>query len=688
MNKLFLLLAFCSFLCGDSLSTKAQCPVGQSQVSISVQTDGYAYEGYWELVPAGNSCGTGTIASGGNAAQIGCNGGGAPYTGTAGNGYANNTTYNSANFCFNNTAAYSIKYIDDYADGGFIFTVKINGFPVYVFSGSGASQTYNFTITPPPAYDLSIKKISLPMYGQQGAKIIKGTIFNYGSTTINSFDLNYKINSGATVTQTITGLSIPGYTSYSFTHPTSWNVSANGTYAIDAWATNLNGANADMNSANDHTTFTYVAGDPIPDKIADYMHSNHTFTTIANSANGIAQPRDLDFHPVLTRNELWVVLKSTEAIGGKTAKISNAGGSSQNVLVQKDGNAWHFMSLPTGIAFSDNGNFCTSPGVLDANHGTGHYTGPALWNSDPAVYAQPSGGNGSHIDMLHQCPYAMGVAWEKDNVFWVFDSYYGDIMRNDFQDDHGPGNDDHSDGRIRAYNDFTVARINLETPCHMALDAAKKYLYIVDAGNSRIIRLDITTGSQTGNFTLYGESIAEHSIYTGASWSSYINTGSMQPSGIDVIGSNLIISDYATGDILIYDCSGSSGTLKGKITTGQAGVQGLKIGPDGKIWFVNYLTNEVKRVDYTLWPAGVNNIAQTKALIYPNPAHNLLNIQSGNIKNVGMTITVTDVTGQLVYKAIADHSEHTIDISKWAKGMYVVAVTNKDETTLQKVTIE
>lgn len=688
MRKIIFLLLTAA-CCVTNTVVNAQCPAGQTQVSIVVITDDYGYEGYWELVPGGGSCGTATIASGGNAAQVGCTGGGAPYTATAGNGYANNSTFTSTSFCLTTGGAYTIKYVDDYGDGGFTFKVMINGFPVHIFSGSGAVQTYNFNVTPPPAYDLSVGKIALPMYGQPGAKTIKGSIFNYGNTTITSFDLNYKINSGATVTSTISGVSIPGYTSYDFTHPTAWNVTTNGSYVIDAWATNLNGSNPDTNTANDHKTFTYVVGDATPNKIDDYLHSTHTFTTIANSTNGIAQPRDLDFHPVLNRNELWVVLKSTEAIGGKTAKISDAGLPTQSVLVQKDQNAWHFMSLPTGIAFSDNGNFCTSPGVLDANHSTGHYTGPALWSSNPAIYAVPSGGNGSHLDMLHQCPYSMGVAWEKDNVFWVFDSYLGDLMRNDFQNDHGAGNSDHSDGRIREYKDFSVARINLDIPCHLALDENKKWLYVVDGGNGRIIRMDITTGSQTGTFTPYAaEPLAENSVYTGATWSAYINTGTMQPSGVDVIGNNLIISDYATGDILIYDCSGGTGILKGKITTGQPGVQGVKIGPDGKIWYVNYQTNEVKRVDYTLWPTGINNIAQSKAAIYPNPAHSNLTIKSGNANVFDMTITVVDVTGRQVYQTKTDRIEHTIDVSRWSKGMYIVSVSDRDGSTVQKVTID
>lgn len=95
------------------------------------------------------------------------------------------------------------------------------------------------------------------------------------------------------------------------------------------------------------------------------------FTTIANTVNGILVPRDLDFHPDLRRFELWTILKEMEHNGGKTVTIHNAGKPNQTSEVKQDGNAWHFMSLPTAIAFSDNSNFATSPGVYDANHDGG-----------------------------------------------------------------------------------------------------------------------------------------------------------------------------------------------------------------------------------------------------------------------------------------------------------------------------
>ena len=685
MKKIISLFGIVVLLCSAISNSKAQCSAGLSEVVISVQTDDYGYEGYWELVPAGNACGSGTIQSGGNLTQIGCLGGGSPYTADTGNGYANNTTINTTPSCYATGNVYDIKYIDDYGDGGFVFTVKINGFPIYSFTGSGGDHTFTFINKPPPSYDLSVTKIEMPLYGSQGNKTIAGSIFNYGITTISSFDLNYSINNGAAVTQNISGVSIPAYTSYQFAHPTLWNVSENGTFNIDVWATNLNGSNPDTNLTNDHGVFTLIIGDPIPNIIDDYTHADFTFTTIANSSDGILEPRDLDFHPILNRNELWIVLKSTEESGGKTAKISNAGQTGQSVLVQQDGNAWHFMSLPTGIAFSDNGNFSTSPGVLDANHGDGHFTGPTLWSSDPAIYAMPSGGNGSHLDMLHQCPYAMGVTWEKDNAFWVFDGFNGDLMRCDFVDDHGPGNHDHSDGRVRSYEDIPVGFADLDVPCHMAFDDNKQWLYIVNGSDNKIYRMDITTGSETGSFIPYLETLAEHSIYTGTTNEVYISTGLTQPCGIDIIGNRLVVSDFTTGEIVIYDCSGPTAIELVRIATGTTGVQGVKIGPDGKIWYVNKSTNEVKRIDYNLWTVGVNESTKSFSNItaYPNPSADQWNI-SGNSQNKITNTALYNMLGEYIENAVAIQNGNSFSLhinnQNLASGSYFLKLINTNST--------
>lgn len=214
------------------------------------------------------------------------------------------------------------------------------------------------------------------------------------------------------------------------------------------------------------------------------------------------------------------------------------------------------------------------------------FQGPALWSTDPAVYAKKnlvadkqlgtsfcngspeqekcwkdkyanpvclndnrkcSPGDlgkpftlGSHLDMLHESPLCMGIAWEKENAYWVFDGCggsqaqadksghpisghgenfellasnlaaveeelerkncedLGDIVRYDFRVDHGAGFDDHCDGLIERYAIRQVRRAD-GVPSHMLLWQGQ--LFIADSGNHRVARLDPAKAGSRGPYS-------------------------------------------------------------------------------------------------------------------------------------------------------------------------------------------
>jgi hypothetical protein len=299
------------------------------------------------------------------------------------------------------------------------------------------------------------------------------------------------------------------------------------------------------------------------------------FRMIAMNTSRIDKPQDLDFHPT-RQNEVWIVNKGTEESGSTT-----------NFIHKKDGNAWHFMSLTSALAFSENGNWASTPNVLDANHDGGRYTGPSLWSSDMSIYAEPSGGNGSHLDMVHQSPLSMGIAAEKQNIFWVFDGYYNNIIRYDFVDDHGPGNDYHSDAKLRRYTEVKVKR-DPNVPSHLVLDKEKKWLYIVDGGNKRILRLDINSGYVAANLPPVDEDLAEYSRMAGANWEVFYDSGLQKPCGIDIVDNRLFISDYETGAIICIDVN--SKKQMARINTGSPGITGIKVYKN-RLWYVNETQN-------------------------------------------------------------------------------------------------
>ena len=393
---------------------------GQASVSMTVHAGSDGSEGYWEIVPTGSPCGTAaTIASGGNPA-VGCNGGGVQAQ-PAG-GYANGAIVNEGAWILTTGAQYDLIYVDDWGDGGFSFDMRVNFYQTVSFEGMGLGATFTFTAEEPAAYDMTVYGSNLYSYVTTGSFDIEAQVFNKGTATINSFDLNYMVDGGTVYTDPIT-TSLSTFWKQDIVHSTPLNIATNGVYEIKIWADNFNGGNADLANLNDTLTKVIEAGPGRPNYLNGYLNTPVTVEQVASSSNQLNSPTDLDFHPVLTNMELWVCNKGTENSGGSTVTLYNAGEAGQTSVYKQDGNAWHFMSLPTGMAFSQNGNWANSPGVYDANHNGGAaFTGPSLWSSDMNTYAENAGAgtNGSHLDMLHVSPKSQGIAAETDNAFWLF----------------------------------------------------------------------------------------------------------------------------------------------------------------------------------------------------------------------------------------------------------------------------
>ncbi len=652
--------------------SRSQCGAGETALYLNIATDQWGYECYWQVTPLGNACDVGTIDEGGNLAQVGCNGAGQQDATTA-QGYADYASISEGPICLTIGESYTLHYIDDYSDGGATFELELFGFPLLNFTGMGDNNEFDFTVVEPLLYDVAGEAVQSFTYVQPGDIPVSCQFFTRGSETITSVEFSYQVNGGQIVVGQLDGLSILPFTSFNLVHPQPWNELNTGEYTLDVWISAING-NADMNTANDIASRLMTVGPGIPNILDDYMAFMPEIEQIAGSGQSINEPRDLDFHPVLTRKELWVVLKSTENSGGKTVKISNAGEGTQDELLQQDGNAWHFMSLPTGIAFSRNENFATSPGVYDANHdGGAPFTGPALWSSDPDIYAQPSGGNGSHLDMLHESPYSMGIAAEVDNKFWVTCGDHNEIMSFDFQHDHGPGNSDHSDGIIYKYPipGYSEDAAH-EIPDHLVFDANTGWLYACNSQQNRVIRINTNTGTPGDDATPH-EATSVYKYMDNFTWEEYITDGLDAPTGIDIVEDRMIVSNYNTGDIQLYDISGSTPLLLTTIPTGDNGIMGVKVGPDGFIWYVNKLNDTVMRVGL----GAVTVKEKTDDVLFsisPNPANQYLNVGYSQIRTLAKAeVQILDMSGRVILTEVLNSNHSTrLDISFLANGVYNV----------------
>ncbi|MBC7383263.1 MAG: T9SS type A sorting domain-containing protein [Bacteroidia bacterium] len=422
---------------------------------------------------------------------------------------------------------------------------------------------------------------------------------------------------------------------------------------------------------------------------------NNVFTVVASSSNALNSPVDLDFYPNQTTRpfELWILNQGTSATGGSTVIVSNANQSTRTSTYVKDGNAWHFMSMASAIAFGDS-LWATSADVLDANHSSGRYSGPTLWPGNLDVYGvvgNPSNAtfNGSHLDMIHQSPYSKGIAFEKNLVYWVLDGYERNIKRYDYIKTHEPGGEDHSAGSVQVYPEFTFNK-HATLPSHIVIDANKKYLYGCDPVGKRVFRIDITTGIVNGPGTkVNNEPLASYNTCSGLVFKDVVTTGLISPVGIDIYGDRLIVTDNATDEIIIYDIYNFNeiGRIKLRYAV-NPDPMGIKVGPDGKIYFADKLNKKVYQIDNSkVFALDAKEVLSSKeiAMVYPNPATNEIFVQLNNSPDQSASYTVINVMGEVVWQQNITGVSTRIDISTFKSGIYFLKLNSTNKSFIQKI---
>ena len=335
------------------------------------------------------------------------------------------------------------------------------------------------------------------------------------------------------------------------------------------------------------------------------------FTVVGTGSDGLATPRDLEFHP--SKDELWVVNKATDGV----VIFDAPGTAEQTADEQIDSYANHFMetvsSLAWGVGSDDTDGeevFATcqeSRNTYDGQGAPNDFMGPALWPGDRSIYAKKNQNSqtllGSHLDMLHQSPQCMGIAHASGNAYWVFDGRNNGFSEDpvvvgaglvyyDFQSDHGPGGDDHSDGIVRRYDEVELTRVK-KIPGHMQVDKDTGLLYIADTGAGRILEVDTNSGAVSGTFPFHLEYLEEFSKVTNVSQRNLVE-GLDNPSGLVLDGETLFIGVNGTGEIIAYTLGGEE---LARISTPAESLMGLEIGPEGHLWYVDAEAEELVRVD-------------------------------------------------------------------------------------------
>jgi DNA-binding beta-propeller fold protein YncE len=266
--------------------------------------------------------------------------------------------------------------------------------------------------------------------------------------------------------------------------------------------------------------------------------------------------------------------------------------------------AEHFFAQPSALAFGAPNEFAT---IHETNAETQEYDpnlpdviidpvfmGPVLQTTDRTFYT--SGGQG-HLDMLHNTPLGMGIAWEKNRVYWVFDGFHSSITRYNFNTDHGPAGADHEDGNVARYIEGEVKR-NADIPSHMEFDPETDLLYIADTGNNRILVLDTTTGKAGGPIQPNFDGGGQYYINNAESWTLVegADVGMEAPSGLALYQGMVVVSDNQNSTIYAFDLQDGSKVdwLDTELPSGS--LMGIDFDSTGDLWLVDALANQVLRI--------------------------------------------------------------------------------------------
>ena len=362
-------------------------------------------------------------------------------------------------------------------------------------------------------------------------------------------------------------------------------------------------------STDDHSDLMPDSPSPIPRSgIAVLGYSSHSleevqWDIIGTEEDGLSRPTALQVNPARP-DELWVVNNED----GTVVVFFDYQTSERRSRKFTDPYSIHFMPSPSSIAFDPFGQFAT---CQDSRNGGDDFMGPTLWTSDFDIFAQSnpeavaylSEDLGSHLDMLHESPQCMGIAWRKENQYWVFEGQSSSLALVDFREDHGPGFDDHSDGVITRFALGEVARFP-RVPSHLVYDASNERLYVADTGNQRIAVIDVSNIDNLSETTDHREALLVKELGTQL-WlldepSTSTLTGTQDrfrgPSGLALHEGVLYVADTASGIISALDPESGEvlDWLDTEITS--PGLMGITFDLEGNLYITDGQNHQIIRI--------------------------------------------------------------------------------------------
>lgn len=231
-----------------AFAVSAQCPVGETEVTMSVSTDAYGSETEWEVTGVGGSP---VFASGG------------PYQDQS---TAGSFAQTPVSFCVPDGTVIEVTVTDEYGDGMCCsygdgsWAISVGGTDLLTGGSFGESETGRAVIG---GVDLAMNEITVSHVLVSGSTPITATVKNLGTETVSGFTLAYTLDNGAPEQQSFTDVVAVGET-VAVTFTTPWNATP-GSYTLAMELSGVSGdAIPDNNSLSKDVTVATQIGTRLP----------------------------------------------------------------------------------------------------------------------------------------------------------------------------------------------------------------------------------------------------------------------------------------------------------------------------------------------------------------------------------------------------------------------------------------
>jgi len=216
--------------------------------------------------------------------------------------------------------------------------------------------------------------------------------------------------------------------------------------------------------------------------------------------------------------------------------------------------------------------------------------------------------------------------------------------------------------------DGPVASATFNNPSGITIDGLGN-IYIADTSSHTIRKID-TSGNVT---TFAGSGGAGYIDDTGTA-AKFSMPGELSA---DILG-NIYVSDYGNNRVRKITPAGVVTTLAGNGT--RSGVDGpassatfnlnaVVVDSYSNVLVSDYGNNKIRKI--TVNSLAAQSVSEKKLQISPNPAKDFVTIS--NI-NKGAQISVSDMTGKLLYQTKATSTTHSLNTSAYKNGVYLLKV--------------